>query len=179
MQELLDQHGFEDTRVLIETGTGEGGNLAQLAPLFREAHSIELSLKMYNKASWHNFNRGDGVVHLGDSADVFPTMLHTFDEPVVAYLDAHYFEHPLAEGSVFPLWRELEALSDFPHRALVLVDDWHTFGKKRPELAAHEKTDRHWEHVTKDSILDALDRDRVIESFVWFDAFVVYLDALK
>jgi hypothetical protein len=172
------QPGYSDIAVFIETGTYEAANVVNLAPAFRESHSIELSPTLY-RAAVKRFgpNTRFGInFHLGNSADVLPALLEKIREPAVVYLDGHFCKTSTGytAAAEFPLWAELTAISKRPYREIVIVDDVHTFDTKRPDLEAHE-TGKSWEHVTTDSILDALGRKRVLDHYIHRDHFVVFL----
>ena len=68
----------------------------------------------------------------------------------------------------------MECVRARPHADIVIVDDIHTFGLKRPDLEKYE-AGRGWEHVSTESVLKALGRDRVVEHYVHRDQFVVSL----
>lgn len=177
MDEIRSRHpGFEDISVFVETGTLEAANVVNLAPAFREAHSIELSRPLY-RAAVKRFGprtRFGINFHCGDSAEVLPALLKTIQQPAVMYLDGHYCLYPFTAASQFPLWAELGAIAKRPYREVVIVDDVHTFDTKRPELEAQESGSS-WAHVTADSILGALGRDRIIDHFIHRDQFVICL----
>ena len=178
MLRLIFQHWMqtkEDPEVLIETGTLDARNVVRLAPWFHRAYSIELSEALWRKAREKFGLSTEGGIYflLGDSAELLPELLKRIRKPVVLYLDAHYCEGDGTVGSEFPLWAELDAAARHPYADLVIVDDVHNFGKKRPDLAVHE-SGRGWEHVTRKSILEALG-DRVIKSYVHRDQFIVHL----
>lgn len=180
MSEVLARHpGYRDIAVFIETGTLEAANVVNLGPAFREAHSIELSPTLY-RAAIKRFgpNTRFGIhFHHGDSAKVLPRLLEKIAEPAVVYLDGHYFKSKYTAAAEFPLWSELAALAKRRYNDVVIVDDVHTFGRERPDLTARE-SGRSWQHVTTDSILDALGRDRVVDSFILRDEFVIYRRAV-
>jgi hypothetical protein len=150
--------------------------VVRLAPWFKRAYSIELSEDLWREAreKFGPSTEDDIYFLLGDSAELLPELLKRIRKPVVLYLDAHYccFGGE-TRASVFPLWAELDAAREHPYADLVIVDDVHNFGKKRPDLAVHE-SGRGWEHVTRESVLEALG-DRVLKSYVHRDQFIVHL----
>ncbi len=160
--------------IFIETGTLKAQNVVRLAPWFQRAYSIELSEDLWRAAREKYGVSTEGGIYflLGDSAELLPELLKRIRKPVVLYLDAHYCEGRGTAGSEFPLWAELDAAARHPYADLVIVDDVHNFGKKRPDLAVHE-SGRGWEHVTRESVLEALG-DRVIKSYVHRDQFIVH-----
>ncbi len=179
MLRLMFQHWMltkADPSILIETGTLKGQNVVRLAPWFQRAYSIELSPDLWRAAREKFGLSTEGGIYflLGDSAELLPELLKRIRKPVVLYLDAHYCADDQVAASEFPLWAELDAAARHPYADLVIVDDVHNFGKKRPDLAVHE-SGRGWEHVTRKSILEALG-DRVIKSYVHRDQFIVHTE---
>jgi hypothetical protein len=177
MLRLMFQHWMltkADPTILIETGTLKAQNVVRLAPWFQRAYSIELSPDLWRAAREKYGLDTEGGIYflLGDSAELLPELLKRIRKPVVLYLDAHYCADDQVAASEFPLWAELEAIRRHSYADLVIVDDVHNFGKKRPDLAVHE-SGRAWEHVTRESVLEALG-DRVIKSYVHRDQFIVH-----
>ena len=169
--------GFEDISVFIETGTLEAANVVNLTTAFGQLHSIELSHRLY-RAAVRRFGRQTrfGInFHHGDSAVVLPALLRRVQQPAVMYLDGHYCMYPFTAAARYPLWAELATIATRPYREIVIVDDVHTFDTERPELEAHE-AGKSWAHVTTDSIMDALGRDRIIDHYIHRDCFVIYRD---
>jgi len=179
MREILAANTESPIKVFIETGTFRAVNVVNLAPVFEQAHSIDLSLPIYRTAvkKFGDKTRFGINFHHGDSAVVLPRLLRDIQEPVVVYLDGHYCREqsmPTATGS-FPLWKELKCIRERPYADIVIVDDVHTFGRKRPELEAMDRSN--WEDVTTASILDALGQDRIDRHYVLRDEFIVHLSA--
>ena len=179
IDDIRSRHpGYGDIAVFIETGTLEAANVVNLAPAFREAHSIDLSRTLFRAAvkRFGPHTRFGINFHLGDSAEVLPALLEAIHEPAVVYLDGHYckWDTDFTAASTFPLWSELSALARRPYREIVIVDDVHTFSTDRPDLKVRE-SGRGWEAVTTDSIIEALGRERVVDSYIHRDCFVVFL----
>ncbi len=96
---------------------------------FREIHSIELSPEWYEFNVRQFANNSDVEIHHGNSKTVLPQLLMAIDEPVIAYLDAHYSGGSTAYGEEeTPLLEELEALRTRRTNDVVVVDDIRLLG---------------------------------------------------
>ncbi len=131
-------------KVFVETGTYYAERAVLAAGLFREVHSIEISRELWERArdTYHHL----GIhFHLGDSATLLPTLCQTLQEPVLFYLDAHWFAVPKVGGDPdhSPLGDELAAIAQRPYPDVVLVDDARDFGRQDPPL---------WREVTLPNI---------------------------
>lgn len=119
-------------RVAVETGTYKGAMTLRLANAFEVVHTIELSDKLH--ATHPPDASGRVTWHHGDTRDVLPRLCVEICEPVLWFLDAHFFSgvHAAGQGAL-PLWAELKAISKRPYADVVAVDDVHTFGMARPK----------------------------------------------
>lgn len=147
--ELLDSAiawaGAEAIRVAVETGTFEGQTTRLLAARFPVVHTIELEPQRWRRCV-ETLGHLGAVFHLGDSAAVLPLLSAAYsDQPIVWYLDAHWFlpasgrghwEMPVADAGRFPLWAELDAIARRSQPDLVIVDDVHCFGRDEPQWSA-------------------------------------------
>lgn len=146
---------------VVETGTFRGQFTLRLPELFQVVHTVELSARLFAthpddlRINWHH----------GDSAEVVAKLAVELKEPVLWYLDAHYFAGADAAES-FPLWRELRAISARSQPDIVVVDDVHTFGKQR------DKKYGPWHAVTPKALVKAL--GRVTGHCQIKDAYVMY-----
>lgn len=131
-------------KVFVETGTYYAERAVLAAGLFREVHSIEISPELHARAVKEYGHLGIQF-HLGDSAQVLPTLCPRWAEPVLFYLDAHWFAVPLVGGDPerSPLGDELAAIAGRPYPDVVLVDDARDFGRQDPPL---------WKDVTLPNI---------------------------
>lgn len=139
-------------RIIIETGTLRGELTVRLPALFPIVHTIELSKELYDRHP-----EDDRVCwHCGDSRVWLREL--DFQEPVLFYLDAHYFksksnraEHVVGSYD-FPLWEELDIIARRPFTDIVVVDDVHSFNTVRGADYGD------WENVTPESIRNRLGR---------------------
>jgi len=104
-------------RVFIETGTLKGDMIDAMrrTGIFHWIHSIELQPTLARLASqrFAPYQRPDRhiSVHTGNSADLLPRVLRSYDEPVLFWLDGHYSGEFTACGEEeSPVRQELHAV---------------------------------------------------------------------
>jgi hypothetical protein len=152
-------------RVYVETGTYRGRQLAVAVTKFPRVIGVELDRRF---AELSSKAAPTASVICGNTSDVLPELAKDLSEPVFFYLDAHFCKtDPPITSSRFPLWDELIILRARPYPDIVVIDDLHTFGRKRPELSYKGAPD--WEGVTPASISSFLG----VEGFKIADGFVV------
>lgn len=143
--------------VFVETGTLFGETTAFASKHFRIVHTIELQADLLAAAVLRYPELQNVTWHHGDTREVLPRLCRGIEEPVVFYLDAHWFSRHGAGGKgVFPLWDELEAIGRRSYADTVIVDDVKRFGTGVPELA--------WVDVTANSLVRVLGRVAVHET---------------
>ena len=153
LADILDSTAIRP-RIIIETGTLRGELAVRLPALFPIVHTIELSKELYDR------HPDDDRVcwHCGDSRTWLREL--DFQEPVLFYLDAHYFnlpKHPQHSAGVvgaydFPLWLELDIIAKRPFADVVVVDDVHSFATERGDDYGD------WQNVTPESLAARLGR---------------------
>jgi hypothetical protein len=130
--------------VFIETGTYTGHMVYGVLNEFREIHSIELDLKLAEKAKI----RFEGYRHIhivqGDSGQVLPEILKTISEPCLFWLDAHYSMGLTAQGDLdTPIIQELQCVlsREGSEHDILLIDDARSYTGKGdyPDLKSLEK----------------------------------------
>jgi len=151
-------------RVAVETGTFEAQTTRLLCARFLTVHTIELEPQRWRRCV-ETMQALGAVFHLGDSAAVLPLLSAAYsDQPVLWYLDAHWFapsigrgkwDLPVADVSPFPLWAELEAIAARSQPDLVIVDDVHAFGREELEWSAVSS------HLIDGRLWDRLDRSAI------------------
>lgn len=124
-QELLKYLGqLLGLRVLVETGTCDGGTLAGVYSSFRECYSIELS-DYYFEISAKRF-RDVANVHLfhGNSGEKLSEILMfpVPNEPTLFWLDAHP-SGGLTANEGDPLPEELKIIYTLRPNSFIVVDD--------------------------------------------------------
>jgi hypothetical protein len=134
----------DELKVFIETGTFMGDTIDNLSPFFDEIHSIELSPDLHQRASLRFLHDRHIKLHFGDSSSVLRILIPKIDKPAVFWLDGHWSGGITARGEQdCPLLTELQLIMDqFPHKALILIDDYRLFGTNLSEDwsdVTHEK----------------------------------------
>lgn len=156
--------------IFVETGTRLGETAYLASRVFDWVYTIELSEPLHAKAKERFGSIGTMRFYLGDSAKVLPELCETIHKPALFFLDAHWYSDaiglPVADGNPFPLWQELEAIAARNLPDIVIVDDVHSFGRRRPILE--------WTKVSTESIYQHLG-GRVREHEYIGDVFVCYL----
>lgn len=161
-------------KTAVETGLWKGEQLEVIAKCFEKIYGIELD------AHYAEISRKrvpSAIIYCGDTTQLLPIVSEQMKDPSVFFLDAHYckLDPPIAK-SKFPLWEELRIISERNLADIVVVDDVHTFGKKRDDLL-FQQGDKEWEYVTPENILDYL--PNVNKSEIYKDSFIVWLKHLN
>ena len=157
-------------KVAVETGLWKGEQLAVIADCFDKTYGVELS-EHYAQVAQERAPKA--MVSCGDTRAVLPVLCDIIRRPCVFFLDAHYckLDPPIAK-SQFPLWDELKAIAERGKEDIIIVDDVHTFGKKRDDLL-YQEGDKEWEYVTPENILEYLPNAKKSETYK--DSFIIWL----
>ena len=142
-----------DYPIFIETGTNNGDTTFAVEPHFNTIYTIELSQKHYTNTK--SKYRGDKINFLlGDSSDIFKTILPTINENAIFFLDGHWSSGDTAKGKKdCPLVEEIQSINDlYKHKAIIIVDDFRLFGKGPESGMLNED----WTEITKPALLDIL-----------------------
>jgi len=143
---VANKHTFLP-KVYIETGARTGGNLLKASNYaFKAIESVELNDHYFNLAVENCKENPHITITHGDSAVELSKILKKYNEPVMAFLDAHYYDDPNLTKSRFPLWDELTALRNRDYEDVIIVDDISCFGVERYDLG----TD--WVNVTTENL---------------------------
>lgn len=149
-----------DLKLLVETGTYLGDMVEAQRNHFEKIYSVELSKKLFQRAT----KRFKVYSHInilnGDSGVVLNKLIQEIDKPALFWLDGHYSEGITAKGAKeCPVLEELEAIqkSNFYH--IILIDDARLFNGTRdyPTLdeikQIFEKNNRVYSLTVKDDII--------------------------
>ena len=147
-------------KILVETGTYLGDMVEAQRNRFEKIYSIELSKKLFRRAT----ERFKAYSHInilnGDSGIVLNKLLPGIDKPALCWLDGHYSGGITAKGTKeCPVPEELEAIlkSNFYH--IILIDDARLFNgtKDYPTVdeikQICEKSGRKYSLTLKDDII--------------------------
>jgi len=107
-----------DLHILVETGMNYAHMIYVNLGQFREIYSIELDKSRVESARRKFAGRPDIHVLEGDSGEVLPQLISSFNEPVLFWLDGHDFD------ITTPVKQELEAIYRHPIKNhVILIDD--------------------------------------------------------
>lgn len=147
----------------VESGTFRGETIANMEPIFDKLTTVEIDPKLYfnTKSAYKEFLREEKretkiTFLLGDSVDVFKSLLPTISNNTIFFLDGHYSGGDTGKGfRDVPILEECELVNSlFIHSAIVIIDDYRLFG-----------TDNHdWTELTKEKI-DKIFSKRIKKNF--------------
>lgn len=186
LRAVLRNPRFRGIRVLVESGTFRGKTTAVESRYFRTVHTIELNVDLYAAAQEKFHDVPNVHCHHGDSGAVIPKLVDAIDEAAVFFLDAHWSGDSSVDWSdsnwegygvdtayrgetwpptpeqQCPLLDESKAIGrGFPHRAIVIVDDWSVVGTRDLIFKGED-----WSAITLDGILRGLGPERVVDRFI-------------
>jgi len=149
-----------ETKILVETGTYLGDMVEAKRDHFENIYSIELSEKLFQKAT-KKFKTYPHIKILhGDSGIVLNKLIQAIDKPALFWLDGHYSGGITAKGAKeCPIPEELEAILKSNLRHVILIDDARLFDGTHdyPILdeikQLFEKNGRHYSLTVKDDII--------------------------
>ena len=109
-------------RRAIETGTFEGDGARELAGIFPEVVTIELSEANHARAARRLRSFANVELVLGDSGEALGPLLRP-DVPTLYFLDGHWSEGPAGQDNQCPLLDELASLRGGHPDDCVIIDD--------------------------------------------------------
>jgi len=160
LKQLRDD--YEKFPCFIETGTCNGGTTFELEPYFKSVYTIEYSETLYNRTkSKYNGNKIQFL--LGDSSNVFETLLPTIEDNCVFFLDGHWSHGETGQSSKdCPLEEEITHINNlFKGEAIIIIDDFRLFGLG-PREGCEDCED--WSQINKESLMNIL-RDRIVQEY--------------
>jgi hypothetical protein len=113
-------------RTLVETGTYMGATIEACVEHFDQIYSIELAEEFYLRAKRRYAKRDHVHPIRGNSADSLRALIPDLQQSTVFWLDAHPCGG-LTAGVPVPVMEELDAISTFKHRHVILIDDADSF----------------------------------------------------
>jgi hypothetical protein len=143
----------------VETGTYLGETTSEMSNIFKKLDTIEIDEKLVIRAK-KLYGHLPINFHLGDSVEVFKTLLPNINENSVFWLDGHWSSgYDAGKGPKdCPLIEELELImNEFKNEALVIIDDCRLFGTKIVE---------DWQEITSEKIFRVVDSR--LGKFFWF-----------
>lgn len=113
----------------IETGTFLAYTTVKAAKIFPRVHTMELSASIYEQAALKLKPFSNVTPHLGDSADILPSILSGLNGIPLFWLDGHYSGNHYRLETGFgkkntPIIEELESIArSNVKNAIILIDD--------------------------------------------------------
>jgi hypothetical protein len=154
LQMLRDD--YKKYSCFIETGTLDGGTIFALEPYFDNLYTVEYSEKYYNKTrSKYNGNKINFI--LGDSSNVFETLLPNIHDNTIFFLDGHWSSGDTGRSEKdCPLIEEVTHIYNLcKSSTIIIIDDCRMFG-----TCVNED----WSEITENSIMNVL-KPRVEKSY--------------
>lgn len=146
------QDDYTKFNTFIETGTYCGDTTFAMEPYFKEIYTIEISDKYHNRTkSQYNGNKINFL--LGDSSNIFQSLLPTINDNAIFFLDGHWSSGDTGRGEKdCPLIEEITHIYNlFKHSAIIIIDDYRLFGKG-PNNGMNED----WTDINKIKLTDIL-----------------------
>lgn len=117
-----------NTEILVETGTYLGEMIEAQLNNFIRIYSIELSKRLFRRATT-KFNKYPHIrILLGDSGIILKNLMTDIDKPALFWLDGHYSHGITAKGDKeCPVKEELATIFKYPLSHIILIDDARLF----------------------------------------------------
>lgn len=172
---------IQEFRTFIETGTFLGETIFQMEPVFDKLYTVEIKPEFRdNVKSRYSGNKIEFL--LGDSSDVFKTLLPTINDPTIFFLDGHWSSGDTGRGiKDCPLIEELGLIHDrFESSAVIIIDDRRLFGKSPANGGCWED----WGHITDIACISCL-KSRITDVYCIpsslhpEDRLVIHIDKRK
>jgi len=143
---------YKNYNCFIETGTYLGETITVMENLFEKLFTIEVDHKLYINAKQKYGNTKINFL-LGDSSNIFKTLLPTIKDNTIFFLDGHYSSGITGKGNKdCPLLEEINAIKNYyKNEAIIIIDDYRLFGSNINE---------DWSEISKQKIVDLLN-DRI------------------
>lgn len=175
LQEIIDR---TNANAFVETGTlhGDGISYALKFP-FSEIHSIEIDEELASKCI-NKFKEYSNVnIHVGNSADILPSILESINHNCIFWLDAHFpgadcgkarYDDEPDYNTRLPLECEITAISKRinQYNDVIICDDAWVYEDGEFEWGTFDShSARHNHGVTRDSIANGKDSSFIYDLF--------------
>lgn len=149
----LLQDDYTKYNCFIETGTYLGDTIFSLEPYFKKLYTIEFSEKYYNNTK-NKYSGSKINFILGDSANVFETLLPNITDKCIFFLDGHWSGGDTGQSNKdCPLDEEITHINNFfTNEAIIIIDDFRLFGLDK----SSGKIGEDWSKINKDNLLNIL-----------------------
>jgi hypothetical protein len=168
---VLQRHKTHFNKGIVETGTYKGEGTAVMASHYPLVYTIELNNELYQRAQCRFRDKSHVHCLLGDSKQVFRSLLPTLPPNMVFFLDAHWsgdrtvnwsrgdFKSSVETSHTgrgtpssreqVPLQEELQLLHDlYPHAALIYIDDMDKFDNRGQGRKNYRFKGEDWSHLS-------------------------------
>lgn len=130
---LLNLFKERNHRVLVESGTFQGGTVEYFVPHADRIISVEIEPALHEAARERFRDKPSVELLLGDATDLIPQVLEQMSEPPLVYLDGHFTGGVNEQPGKFiePAPGILSTLGELslPAGTTVVVDDLRLFGR--------------------------------------------------
>lgn len=153
----------------VESGTYKGETIDLLHPYFDNLHTIEIQPD-YHTYNINKFRKFPKIkCHYGDSTKLLPNLLTIISTDTVFWLDGHWSCEDTGKGDKeVPLLEELQAINQFKHHAVIIIDDYRLFDGKDAYV--------NWSDITEKSVLAQIEPSKIVQYFVEGDRFVIEIN---
>lgn len=146
VQMCLDMKKRHGIKTIIETGTYQADTTLWMAENFDYVFTIEVNKQFFDKSAARLAFCPNVVNRYGDTEQVLPNILAKAPQPMLIFLDAHWYKNPLLG--------ELEIIADFVTRhpvtrPCIMIHDFMVPGKPELEYDVYEneKIIYNWDYV--------------------------------
>ena len=149
----LLQDDYTKYNCFIETGTSNGDTIFSLEPYFNKLYTIEFSEKYYNNTK-NKYSGSKINFILGDSTNVFETLLPNITDKCIFFLDGHWCGGDTGHSNKdCPLDEEITHINNlYTNEAIIIIDDVRLFGLDK----SSGKLCEDWSKINKDYLLNIL-----------------------
>ena len=149
------QNNYTNYKIFVESGTCYGSTTFAMEPLFEKIYTIEIKKDFFN-ATKTKYTGNKIEFLLGDSSNVFQSLLPKLESKCIFFLDGHWSAGNTGKGiKDCPLIEEITHINNlFKHEAIIIIDDYRLFGKgpnKQDEIC-------NWEDISKDGLTTILEK---------------------
>lgn len=128
-----------DIDIFIETGTGLGRTIANVAGIFGEIYTIEVDEERWEEAGDRFANYDHVHCILGQSPDALVNVLDNIaPRQAIVFLDTHCLYREQVTDNACPLLLEIGAVRAASQQHVIIVDDQHVFTSVPVDLKHRE-----------------------------------------
>ena len=110
---------------LVETGTFRAQGARVMSSIFKQVLSCEINTKYYRDACYKTMEIPNVKVIHQDSTEFLSFISATFKEPLLYYLDAHFYDASLPKEERFTVKKELQSIQP-NNNSIIIIHDFDT-----------------------------------------------------